>query len=1053
MDPRELLLLSPYRYPAQYSLMLGNEDMACWLNGYAALWHPAVLWQAKGPPRFDPPYDYEEPRGHHVYALPEAPPLILPDDWDQRVKNVGAVAFRATQDREATFNNLKAALQAHGETSAQAPGGPPVGFDTLLNLEPDKIAPFLGVGLGYLLLSSLSEAMEHENLLETDAFWQDIQQAIAAAAGLPYTAPEPAPAAISEPSSSTDYGDFSPSQPAEQVHDSASSENLRDPGFEEFAPSSEPQAESDTSLTDNSEAVAAEPPAGPDAWYAHLQSAAQRLLSAREVLYPVTIHLLDLLLLDDKRLQSPWPDSYEFGLPLNVIAAGMLLEKMAKEQPQRLAELRERVQAEKAEVCGGSYVEREDPLLPVDSQLWNLLKGQAVARDLLGVDLRVFARKRFGYQPQMPLLLSTTGFTRALLLTFDEAGVPQYQGCLVSWPSPDGKQIDAFVRQPHPADGAQTFFNLGHYLFKTTREDQTATVALLHTATPAGPWYRDWMELSRLAPVMGTWQTLSQYFNEVMSGEHVSALSPDEFHSDFLSERVTAQSSEPVSAFARHCRLRRRLDACWTLAAVLRGLAGRSDSLNVEEDIAALEDQLEKSAPSPGASLRAPGVASPEGTPEAPGVASGLEEISGPISDLEKKVGAALAGRLQARAADNQPGYLVLNPCNFTRRVALELEPGARPLPIAGPVKACQLDPDLLRVVVEVPALGFAWLPREGPPGTPPPPPRMRLADKNAVRNEFFEAEVDPATGGLKAIRDRKTFVNRLGQRLVFNPGSTMRATEVKVTSAGPAVGEIVSEGVLVGEHEQVLARFRQRFRAWLGRPMLELRIELFPEQPPAGYAWHAYFGARFAWRDERTVLLRGVNGTGYVTTHTRPQTPDYLELRLARQGTVLFPGGLPFHQRQQGRMLDIILMPEGEKSTAFELGVGLDRDQPMLTAQGLISPVVVVPTTKGSPHIGDTGWLFHLDAPNLLLSQMRPGGLEARSGEEGGERIDALTARLLECGGFSGQAEFRCVRDPKRATLLDARGNFLVESTTSGDAVFLEVSPNDLVHLQIEFS
>ena len=34
-----------------------------------------------------------------------------------------------------------------------------------------------------------------------------------------------------------------------------------------------------------------------------------------------------------------------------------------------------------------------------------------------------------------------------------------------------------------------------------------------------------------------------------------------------------------------------------------------------------------------------------------------------------------------------------------------------------------------------------------------------------------------------------------------------------------------------------------------------------------------------------------------------------------------------------------------------------------------------------------------------------------------------------------------------------DARGNFMLEATRSGDTVFLEVSPNDLVHVQVEFS
>ena len=91
----------------------------------------------------------------------------------------------------------------------------------------------------------------------------------------------------------------------------------------------------------------------------------------------------------------------------------------------------------------------------------------------------------------------------------------------------------------------------------------------------------------------------------------------------------------------------------------------------------------------------------------------------------------------------------------------------------SGPVKACQVDGNLLRLVVEVPALGFAWIPREGPPGTAMPG-KIRLADAQSLtmRNEFYKVDIDSQTGGLKAIRDHKTRVNRLGQRLVFSPAA-----------------------------------------------------------------------------------------------------------------------------------------------------------------------------------------------------------------------------------------------------------------------------------------
>ena len=97
MDTRELILLSPYRLPTQNTLMIGNEDVGAFLNGYTALWHPAVALGASAPPRIGSPYDYEQPAANHVYAVPDSPPLFLPDDWDQRVRDAGAVVCQAAR--------------------------------------------------------------------------------------------------------------------------------------------------------------------------------------------------------------------------------------------------------------------------------------------------------------------------------------------------------------------------------------------------------------------------------------------------------------------------------------------------------------------------------------------------------------------------------------------------------------------------------------------------------------------------------------------------------------------------------------------------------------------------------------------------------------------------------------------------------------------------------------------------------------------------------------------------------------------------------------------
>jgi alpha-mannosidase len=953
MNPRQAILLSTYRLPTETTLYLGDEEVAAYLNGYTALWHPAALALSEGLPCIGSPYDHEEPAGDSLFAVPDNPSSGLADDWEGRARAAGAAVFTATANRDRTQQNLLAALaEAH-------PGDDRL--RKLMALPAERVAPFFGLGYGCLVLEALFEAMSHENALAYEEIRQDLNAALDA------------------------------------IDD-------------------------------------------PDALRLHLQSAADRLLAAREVVYPVNVYVIDLSLLDEDRLDAPWPASWAAGQPANVLACASLIERLGQKHPERLAELREKVSADLVEVVGGPYLEREDPLLPPESQLWNLLRGQAVYQELLGKEVTVFGRKRFGFGAHLPLLLQTTGFTHALLVSFDESALPPHHATVISWPSADGKQVDAFTRTPQPADSPQTYFHLAHYLHQTIMQDQAATLALLHRGAPPAPWYADWLELTRLAPVLGRWVSLSSYFSEVVAGDYTSPASPDEFQGDYLLERTGAlDHSErgrhavphPISAFARQVRERRRLDAAWTFAAILGALGGKVEDVEGQpflSCLAGVEDRFESGAVGPAGSL------------------SASEGQAGSLSyDPFDRAAEALARRLVARGQAGNRGWLVLNPCSFIRRVALELPGVAAAIPTGGPVKASQIDGDIARVVVEVPALGFAWLPRPAPgaPAAPASTARMRLADERTVRNEFFEAEIDLQTGGLRGFRDQRTRINRLGALLVYHPGSVMRARAVQVVSTGPALGEVGAEGDLVDDQGQVLATYRQRYRAWLGRPLLEWRIELEPVRPVEGYPWENFLAARLGWRDESLTLLRGTFGSATVTSHTRPETPDFLSLAAGRPNTVLFPGGLPFHQRNGARMLDVLLVCQGETQRVFDLGIGLDREQPAQTALGLTSPVAVVPCDQGPPHVGAAGWLFHLDAPNVLLTSLRPAP----------DGAHAVVARFLESTGHAGPAGFRCVRDPVRAFLQDVRGNLLADVNVEGDTVQVEIGGNDLVQVRIEFS
>ncbi len=762
----------------------------------------------------------------------------------------------------------------------------------------------------------------------------------------------------------------------------------------------------------------------------HLRSAAEKLRVARESLNSNAVHLLDWAVLDRAKLAEPWPASLGIGLPLTVLASGELLEQLAAEAPERFAELKAKIVPDlpsAVDVACGSYREREDALLPAESQWWNLRKARESVRQLLGVETEVYGRRRSAYHPQLPAWMMQYGFRKAVMVAFDGAMTPSRNAAVVSWPSPDGKTVEAFGREPASASDPATFFNLVYTLHQALTNDSIPTVALAHRGEPAAIGYDELVALADLGDVVGTWTGLARYLGEHHYGEYLGSATADDFFADYLDDRVTnLHRPEPVTGFARHLRLRRRLESAYALAALHRSLTpaqpGDAEALNL---LAELEDAIETRGVDTGSG----------DTPD---------EVGPKLDQVEADWAKRLADRIQAQSATGQPGLIVFNPCGFARRVALELDNFPGPIPVADPVKAAQFDGTTAKLVIEVPALGFAWVPRT--PSGAPPKPRLKSADGAIIRNEFFEAEIDVATGGLRAFRDTRTRLNRFGMQLVFNPGSKTRVRSIEVTSAGTALGEIVAEGDLLDEHNAVLATFRHRLRAWVGRPALEMLIELDPRHEPSGYPWHAYYGARFGWRDDRAALFRGVNGANVQTSYTRPVSPDYLEVRLGGERTFLFTGGLPFLQRHGTRMADAVLIPEGERGRRFEFLLAMDREFPMQTAAGWVAPAPVVPTEKGPPAVGASGCLGHLDLPSLLLLSLRP----AEAGEGMGR---AVVARLVETAGYGGSADLRFARGVERAGLIDGEGNLLQDVTLADGVIPLEFSAGEAFRVRAEWA
>ncbi|CAN5384792.1 hypothetical protein BH11PLA2_BH11PLA2_08040 [soil metagenome] len=925
MTPRQLFLLSPYRPPTSYPVSLSAEEASAWLNAWAALWHPLALRGAILPPLPASSYDHNEPAAGAIYALPAGPSLYLEADWKTKVEAAPAFTFDATPDRKATLASLKLALGNDPE------------FDTV---PPEVVRWFAGIGFGHLMLDTLFDAMNHDKLLDLEAFWQDVQDATAV------------------------------------VHDV-------------------------------------------DAVRAKLTEAALKLQSAREGLLPSGAHLVELIALDVTKQNAGWPAPFRVERPVTMIASSASLLTLRDSEPKHFATLKAAPPGS-IDFAVGVTAERDDTLLPVESQLWSMTQARTDAKSLLDIDVRLFARRTAEYHANLPGWLSMAGFTGAILLNLDSSAIPSFSSSLIQWPGPEGKIINAFTRMPLPASDPQTFFNLGYHLYDTSQRESTPLFAMIHTGEPPAAGYDEWLAVDELAPVFGEWTGIAKLLEDSHNAEYVSVPAADDFSRDSLDFNVTKlKLADPVSRFARHNRLRKKLDSNFTLAALQRSLTPPTSDDDVKlKALEGLETAFETSSD---------------------------ETVNVKLDDAERYWSDRLNERILARSAPNTPGYLILNTCGFTRRVGLEFpgEPG--PIPVVEPVKASEYESGMARVVVEVPGLGFAWIPR-GSASVGVPKARIKTAENTIVRNEFMEAEFDAATGGLRAVRDVRHRVHRLGQLLVYNPGSRMVATSVKVTHAGAILGEVTSEGRIVDEQDATLATFRQRVRAWVGRPALELRIEITPVAPTAGYPWHHYYGARFGWRDDRAALYRGVQGSNAVTGLLHPVSPDYLEVRYGRERSFLFTGGLPYLQKHGSRMIDVVLNAEGETTTSFDLLIAFDREHPMPTAAGWTAPTQVIAVDKGAPPMGTSGWLASHDLPSLLLTSLRP-----CSPGEGMSR--AVTARFTETAGFASSAELRFARDTQRVYTADLNGVTELPVTLTGDSIPMACSANELVNFKIEWA
>lgn len=755
------------------------------------------------------------------------------------------------------------------------------------------------------------------------------------------------------------------------------------------------------------------------------------LAEERDHYYPVDAFILDLNLTAATTLGATLREELTRETATSVLLSAAMLEEMRSKEPQSLQALQAALAAGRVGLIGGEAREERLPLLSNDSIVADLRCGLARYQELLGKRPEVFGRWRFGLTPNLPGLLTKLGFRGALHASFEEGTIPAGTQFKVRWEGLDGTALDSITRTPLDASKPQTFLSYATKMGESMDSDHVATLCLAHWPGQASPWLEDLRRIARYCSALGKFVTVDEYFAQTDLPGHLDRYEADRYKSPYLKQAIIRKAEDPISTSVRYWQRQggvRAREALETLAALVVGRPFQAVHDETMTTVPACEDAFAEICD---AALE--------------------EQVQTRLDAAAEKWAGSLAGNKNG----DKSGLLVLNPCSFVRRIGLETTDLPELLPVEKPVYAADAA-DKSQLVVDVPPMGFVWVPATG--GGKKDAKPLLLAEDNTLRNEFFEAIINPNTGTLAAMHEYKARGNRMSQQLALRmpgakqkPGDTYRdpdetarysvmaADSMEVTIATTALGEITTRGRLLDLHGGKLAGFVQKYRVWRGSRVLQIEIELDPVEEPKADPWNSYFCCRFAWSDETSELFRTANETRQPASGQRFEAPHYVELVGAKNSTTILTGGLPFHRRHEHRMLDSLLVTRGERQRNFRVGIGIDLTHPMLEAVSLLTPSIVVPRAA-RPASGTSGWLFHLDSRNVIATSWQP-LVEMR-------KVTGFRTRLLETAGRPANLSLSAFRAVGSAERVDFFGKRLDECKVEEGKIKLDMAAHEFVEI-----
>ncbi|MEZ6055117.1 MAG: hypothetical protein R3C01_00290 [Planctomycetaceae bacterium] len=803
----------------------------------------------------------------------------------------------------------------------------------------------------------------------------------------------------------------------------------------------------------------------------HLKHCFDMLFEARERFYPVECYLLELCLVLPRLADDHLERLLQSDTPFSLMVTAADLDAIASQRETFARALRDRVDAGSLDIIGGELHDDCSPLLSLGSTLWNLEAGRELTLKHLNQAPTTWGRRRFGLTPQTPQLIKLLGYQSALHFVMDDGLYPDEEFAKLQWQGYGTRSIEAFSRIPLAADSASSFLRFPVRMAESMDNDHVAAVVFARWPEVRSPWLEDFRRATRYAPVVGRFGTFRQFFSETSFDGRLSEFPGGNYLTPFLVQSVARREPRPVSRYVDYWKQQRQ----WQQGAFAHAITQLLKTGRITQTHADLRRQLELSGPDlPDPDL--PDADAPTTSPPVPPVIE--QDVT---KGLATFCDAGLNG-LQETLLKNAPqrsGLLIVNPLAFSRRAVVEWPESLAVPPPDPPIVGRQFVGGRRQIQVDLPPCGYVWLPGDHPAASLPPMPKIPTAEEFTLRNDLFEVTLSERTGGIASIKPYTRGPNRLSQQLALRfprektyesdpeTGATtstwysaMRLRESRILATGPMLGSIETVGDLVDPtDDKLIGTYRQTVSVWRGSPIIEVDVEIGLEQAPEGDPWSNYVAARFAWSDPDNSLTRSTQegSQEVLDRQTRIEAPSYLEIANESGRTTILTGGLSFHRKIEDRMLDTILVTEGEALRRFRFGIAIDHSFPMQAALDFESAPLSTVVSQGPPPAGAAGWLLQIPAKNVQLLEILPHrpveATPTNDQEAPASPVSGCLLRLLETEGQHKKFPLRSYRPIKSAIQVDLLGNPLHTCTFQEGTPQIDIAPYELCDINIEFA